>query len=155
MKRICVTDDDADIRESFRLFFAETAILVEEVADGEALLALLRRDPAPRVVILDRMMPRLDGAGVLRIIAQEPAIRARTAIIYCTARTDAPDPDLTALLTATTVTTIIKPFLLDDLENAIAQGWQWLQSQEGAATGAPPVYRSTELGDADHTIDDT
>jgi CheY-like chemotaxis protein len=136
MRRICVADDDEGIRESFRFLLDETDTVVEEVTDGEALLVLLRGEPARRVVILDRMMPRLDGTGVLRVLEHEPELQARTSVVFCTARNDPPDADLYALMKATTVADVRKPFLLDDLLAAIDQGWARLaQPEEGPAGG--------------------
>lgn len=64
MKRVLLVDDDPDILESLRMLLEES-YAVEVAVNGEAgLRALLaRRFDA---VVLDMMMPVLDGAGMVR-----------------------------------------------------------------------------------------
>lgn len=76
-RRVFLVDDDPDIRESLRLFFEEEGYLVEEAADGYAALAFLEGTRDAWVMLLDRMMPRLDGPGMLRLLAERPQARAR------------------------------------------------------------------------------
>ena len=83
-KRIVLADDNADMRSYVsRLLFAQ-GYRVEQVADGEAALAAVRRE-APDLVLTDVMMPRLDGFGVLRAIRMDPAT-ASIPIILLSAR---------------------------------------------------------------------
>ena len=64
MKRLLLVDDDPDILESLRMLLEES-YAVEIATNGEAgLHALLARDFD--AVVLDMMMPVLDGAGLLR-----------------------------------------------------------------------------------------
>ncbi|MBX7098337.1 MAG: response regulator [Myxococcaceae bacterium] len=71
-ERVLVVDDNADLRHYLgRLLSAY--YVVEEAADGEEALALMRRSP-PALVLSDVMMPRLDGFGLLREVRKDRAL---------------------------------------------------------------------------------
>jgi len=63
-KRVLVVDDDADIRAMLGFALQCHALTVDEACDGNEALALMK-DHQYAVVILDLLMPNLDGAGVL------------------------------------------------------------------------------------------
>jgi DNA-binding response OmpR family regulator len=60
--RILVVDDDQDLRRMLALALADEGYDVRAVADGRTALALLETW-RPRVIVLDLMMPVLDGWG--------------------------------------------------------------------------------------------
>lgn len=60
-----VIDDDEDLRVLMRVMLGKADFDVVDAADGEAGLALMRTR-FPDLIILDLMMPKLDGFGVLR-----------------------------------------------------------------------------------------
>jgi CheY-like chemotaxis protein len=124
--RMCIVEDDQDIQEALRLLFEEIDGIIEEAADGEAALTLLRDQPLPRVLLLDRVMPRLDGVGVLRALAQAPDLRRRTAVILMTARHEPPDAHLAELLGALGVEIITKPFDVENVLHSVERAWQRL-----------------------------
>lgn len=124
--RVCIVEDDQDIQEALRLLFEELDGIIEEAADGEAALDLLRAQPQPRVLLLDRVMPRLDGVGVLRALAQAPDLQRRTAVILMTARHEPPDAHLAELLGALGVEIITKPFDVEDVLHSVERAWQRL-----------------------------
>lgn len=110
---VCVVDDDTGIRETLRFLLEDEGYTVEEAEDGGELIALLRADPRPRVVLLDRMMARIDGVATLRLLAEQPALARQAAVIFMTARHD-PVADA-GLLRQTMFETVSKPFDLDEL----------------------------------------
>jgi len=61
---IMVVDDDADVRELLRRTLEEAGYTVIEAENGQAALALLEQG-LPGVILLDLMMPELDGFGVV------------------------------------------------------------------------------------------
>lgn len=124
--RVCIVEDDQDIQEALRLLFEEIDGIIEEAADGEAALDLLRAQPLPRVLLLDRVMPRLDGVGVLRALAQAPDLQRRTAVILMTARHEPPDAHLAELLATLGVEVITKPFDVEDVLHSVERAWQRL-----------------------------
>lgn len=58
---ILIVDDEADIRDSLQEFFEDEGFSVATAANGEEGLAQLRSGPLPCVIILDLLMPVLDG----------------------------------------------------------------------------------------------
>lgn len=67
-KRILVVDDDPDIRDNLAESLRASGYQVELAANGvEAIQAILRS--RPDAMLLDMMMPVMDGASVMRAIA--------------------------------------------------------------------------------------
>jgi len=60
MAKIMVVDDDPDIRELIRIYLEGEAFRIMEANDGIEALELVSRE-APDMVILDIMMPHMDG----------------------------------------------------------------------------------------------
>ena len=68
MHRILIVEDDEDLVRLSTHWLEREGYKVEHAADGEAALALLGHDPLPALVLLDVMLPKLDGFEVLRHI---------------------------------------------------------------------------------------
>ncbi len=79
--KVLVADDDPNVREIIRLYFQEHHLEVIEAANGEEAVHLAEKE-APDVIILDVMMPGMDGYDVTR------ELRAKTdvPIIMLTAK---------------------------------------------------------------------
>src|SRR5690348_9563693 len=60
-QRILVVDDDVDTREILTLLFTTRGYIVDTAADGAQALRAARRGPPPCVILLDLMMPVMDG----------------------------------------------------------------------------------------------
>jgi len=65
MRRVLVVDDEPHIRTVLRGYLQADGFEVAEAADGAAALAVMREHP-PDLVLLDVMMPGIDGLEVLR-----------------------------------------------------------------------------------------
>ena len=65
MRRVLVVDDEPHIRTVLRGYLQADGFEVAEAADGAAALAAMRDQPAD-LVLLDVMMPGIDGLEVLR-----------------------------------------------------------------------------------------
>ena len=78
MIRVLIADDHAVVRQGLRTFLdlQEDIEVVGEAADGEEALALVEQ-LAPDVVLIDLVMPRVDGIEALRRLRERaPAVRA-------------------------------------------------------------------------------
>jgi CheY-like chemotaxis protein len=62
---ILVVDDDPDMRDMTRRMLERMGITVHEAADGAEALAWLTINPRPSIILLDLMMPVMDGFEVL------------------------------------------------------------------------------------------
>ena len=82
--RVLLVDDDEDVRLMTRVALTFEGFAVTEAADGVAGLDATRAE-RPDVVVLDVMMPGLDGIDVLRALRAEPAF-ADLPILLLTAK---------------------------------------------------------------------
>lgn len=85
-QRILVCDDDRDIVEAIRIFLEEEGYAVSKAYDGEQALRILEEMPV-HLLLLDVMMPKLDGLTALRKIRQTKSI----PIIVLSAKTQDAD----------------------------------------------------------------
>jgi CheY-like chemotaxis protein len=69
---ILVIDDDRDIRDVLSMVLASEGHEVTTAVDGAAGLDRLRVCARPSLILLDMMMPRLDGEGFLRAMRSDP-----------------------------------------------------------------------------------
>jgi len=101
-------DDEDDIREvaAFALEL-DPEIALTSACSGEAALAALDKGLCPDVILLDVMMPHLDGPGTLARIRERPAQQA-TPVIFMTARAQSGEVNNYRALGALGV--ITKPF---------------------------------------------
>jgi len=72
-QRILVVDDDKNICEIIRLYLEKEGFLVSIANDGEEALRMFR-ETTPSVVVLDVMMPKMDGFQVCREIRRLSSI---------------------------------------------------------------------------------
>jgi DNA-binding response OmpR family regulator len=83
-KRVLVVDDEPNIVASLRFLMEREGFEVELAATGDAALSALEREPAD-LILLDVMMPELDGFEVCRRIRSNPAWQA-TKVVMLTAK---------------------------------------------------------------------
>lgn len=108
MLKVLHVDDEPDIREvaAFALEM-DPGISVRSAASGREALEILKSDAPVDVVLLDVMMPELDGPGTLEQLRLLPA-HADTPVVFMTAR--AQSNELDRFLSLGAVAVIIKPF---------------------------------------------
>ncbi|KHK98288.1 hypothetical protein LK09_04455 [Microbacterium mangrovi] len=69
-RRILVVEDDETVREVVRTYLEAAGCLVDEVGDGFAAMDLLA-ERVPDLIVMDRMLPGIDGVEVCRRIRAE------------------------------------------------------------------------------------
>lgn len=83
MAEVLVVDDDPDIRAMLAFALEDAGFFVRQAGDGAAALAALE-ERAPDCMLLDLMMPNVDGFGVLRGRRQKGlAPDTRVLILTC------------------------------------------------------------------------
>lgn len=114
-------DDEPDIREVVELSLGLADDLVVRTCDsGERALELMSRD-RPDLVLLDVMMPGLDGPATLARIKADPLLRS-IPVIFMTAK--ALPQEIERFLSLGAVAVIPKPFDPLQLADQIAAIWE-------------------------------
>ena len=106
--RVLVVDDDLALAEMLSIVLRQEGLDVSHVADGSAAVQAFR-DYRPDLVLLDVMLPGLDGMEVCRRIRAESGV----PIVMLTARTDT--VDIVVGLESGADDYIIKPFKPQEL----------------------------------------
>jgi CheY-like chemotaxis protein len=81
VQTIVVADNDALIREAVGDFLRESGYRVHLACDGLQALDLCRREK-PDCVVLDVIMPKLDGSQVCRLLRQDPELRKTFVVAF-------------------------------------------------------------------------
>ena len=83
---ILIVDDDPAIRALLTEMLSMEGYAMETAKDGVEAIAFLRDlPPTFRIILLDLLMPNIDGWGVVRWITEHPEIRANTKIVLMSA----------------------------------------------------------------------
>lgn len=108
LNTVLVVDDQSSVRQLLREYLTQHGFRVLTASDGLEALHIARHEP-PDLILLDIMMPRLDGYQFLRQYRSE----RRTPVIVITAREDETDAVLGLDLGADDY--VVKPFRMREL----------------------------------------
>jgi DNA-binding response OmpR family regulator len=111
MKRVLVADDDPDMLTILRINLEAEGYAVDEASDGKEAWGMAR-ELRPDMVVLDVMMPHIDGIDVLTRMRTDPGTRD-IPIVLLTAK--ATDEDIWEGWRAGADYYLTKPFQLDEL----------------------------------------
>ncbi|MFY3744373.1 response regulator [Anaeromyxobacter sp. Red801] len=114
-RSILLVEDDDAIRESVAECLDAEGYAVAMVENGVAGLEWLRRSPRPHLVVLDLVMPVMNGAQFLETLRADPALRDLPVVLMTAAlpSEQLPVPVADGYLT--------KPFELDELLETVAR----------------------------------
>jgi two-component system alkaline phosphatase synthesis response regulator PhoP len=115
MQTILVVDDDPAVSRLVEINLTQSGYQVQLAADGEEALALVAA-AKPDLVILDVMMPRLDGFEALKRLRADPA-SAEIPVIMLTAK--AQDEDVFEGYGRGAQWYLTKPFAPNELRAAV------------------------------------
>ncbi len=122
LKQVVCIEDDPEMIELIRLILHRRGVQVHGATSGETGLQLAR-ELRPDLILLDLMMPGMDGWEVYQQIKADENIRA-TPVIIVTAKAQSIDKVL-GLRIAKVDDYIAKPFspqeLIDSVEKTLAQ----------------------------------
>ncbi|MDP3785444.1 MAG: response regulator, partial [bacterium] len=80
-KKIFLVDDDEFLLDMYSVKFRESGFQVDLARGGEEALAVLRQGLAPDIILLDIVMPAIDGFEFLRISGKENLCKNSKVII--------------------------------------------------------------------------
>ena len=126
-RRILVAEDDALHRRVLESFLPRWGYEVEFVVDGKAALEALQAKDAPRLALLDWMMPGLDGASICRKLREQSG-NPYTYIVLLSAK--GAKSDLLEAMDAGADDYLVKPFDSQELYARLRSGHRILQLQE-------------------------
>jgi DNA-binding response OmpR family regulator len=88
-ERLLLIEDDARLAQMVAQYLAQSGFQVAHAGDGQGGLAVLQAShgaPLPDLIVLDLMLPDIDGLEVCRRIRALPGTAARTPIVMLTAK---------------------------------------------------------------------
>jgi DNA-binding response OmpR family regulator len=145
---VLVVEDESNIRELVSLHLRLEEMTPVEASDGNAGLEKARARPYD-LVILDLMLPGLDGVTVCRAIRRESP-NADTPILMLTARRE--ESDKVVGLDSGADDYLTKPFgireLMARVRALLRRGHVRQARAADAATGGPIIYKHIELDPA-------
>jgi CheY-like chemotaxis protein len=83
---VLVVDDDADIRETILTVLERHGFPASSAADGAEALQRLRGGESPKLILLDLMMPRMNGEEFRAAQLAEPTLAAIPVVVLSGAR---------------------------------------------------------------------
>lgn len=114
-KRILIVDDDKDIQSAIKMILELHGHMVVCVSNGKEALEEIVRGPRPSVILLDLMMPVMDGFEFLRAVESGQMVKDINIIVMTAARNKANE--------ITKYTTLLKPFDVTKLLSLIGESY--------------------------------
>jgi CheY-like chemotaxis protein len=81
VKTVLIVDDDEDFHEALEAALARRGFSVRHAGNGGEALARLADGARPDVILIDLMMPVLDGWQLLEALSRDPALAAIPAAV--------------------------------------------------------------------------
>ncbi|MGA7730950.1 MAG: response regulator transcription factor [Chloroflexia bacterium] len=132
-KTILVVDDEPGIVTIVRDYLERAGFRVLTAGDGETALRLARLE-RPNLMVLDLMLPGIDGLDIVRLLRSDPALH-RMSVIMLTARVEEADRLVGLELGADDY--VIKPF---SPREVVARVRAVLRRAEGEGTYRPTLH---------------
>ncbi len=120
LTRICYVEDDEDIQRIVRMTLERVGKMTVEVVGDPTLAIAAMTAFKPDMVMLDWMMPKMDGPTLFRQMKLRPETSA-LPVVFITAK--AAQSDLNELLAMGAVGAISKPFSPKDLPDQLRAIW--------------------------------
>jgi|GEM_PF-1812169 len=142
--RVLITDDDDTIRAVVKLMLEREGYKVVETTNGRETLQMMEQAPAPDIIILDLMLPYVDGLQVIKKVRSHPEW-GRVPVIMLSANVS--ENEVVKLLKAGANDYVTKPFNPRELVarvNANVQRFYGINSVQNKSSSGK------ETGDAEH-----
>lgn len=108
---VLIVEDDDDLAAILRFLFERYGLAVERIADGRAAMERLA-SPAPHLVLLDIMLPYIDGMELIQRLRDSPGWSA-VPLVVLSAR--AREADIVRALELGADDYVLKPFQPDEV----------------------------------------
>jgi CheY-like chemotaxis protein len=82
MPTLLIADDNTTMQLLYKTVFEKNGIQIETALDGQATLNLLHTHRLPDAVLLDIMLPLLDGFEILQLMKADPELSAIPVIAF-------------------------------------------------------------------------
>jgi CheY-like chemotaxis protein len=112
--RVLIVDDDHDSRETARMVLEEEGYIVDVAPNGQAALERLRSGPAPTLMLVDLMMPIMDGTTLLRELEASAELSSIPVVVMTAS---GPDPRSSGLR----YPLLRKPFNLEEMMRLVTE----------------------------------
>ena len=96
MSSVLIVEDNADLRQLYRIALRGQGLQAVFATNGQEALNLLISSPAPRFIVLDMMMPVMDGWEFLNHKNQHPELSA-IPVVVCSATAERIPPGIEIL----------------------------------------------------------
>jgi CheY-like chemotaxis protein len=113
---ILIVENNEPLREAMADLFEDEGFAVRQASDGAEALALLRCAPLPSLIVLDLMMPVMDGPAFRAQQLKDAALR-QVPVLVVTADKRHDEAYYAALGDAW----LLKPFSIDELVATVAR----------------------------------
>ncbi len=111
--KVCVIEDDAALRSMLETTLTRGGYEVCLATHGlDALMQIDRAQPKPHLLIVDIMLPEIDGLTLVRALKKKPETK-NIPVIFLTAKTDA--KTIAEGISVGAKFYLTKPFAVDDL----------------------------------------
>ena len=143
--KILVVDDEPDIRSLLKIVLEKEGYAVMEAENGEQAVTLAKADPSLSLIIMDIMMPKMNGvsaASEIRAISSVP-------ILFLTAKSA--DTDKVLAFGSGGDDYIVKPFYATDLKlrvSALLRRWNQYRVMQDQTREEP----SWEINEEEKTL---
>jgi CheY-like chemotaxis protein len=114
--RILLVEDDPDVRTSLAEALLDLGYAVDEAGNGVEALERLRSPPRPDAILLDLMMPLMDGWTFRMLQRQDPRLASIPVVVL-----SASLPQAIPLAGLSAAGVLEKPFGLERLADALAR----------------------------------
>lgn len=115
MPKLLLVDDEKDLVNSLREDFVREGFTVITATDGPSALEKARKEN-PQIMLLDLMLPKLDGYRILKLLKSDDRYR-HMKILVITAKAD--PQDLTLAMECGADGCLVKPVAFEALLNRI------------------------------------
>jgi CheY-like chemotaxis protein len=120
LKKISYVEDDEDIQRIVRMSLERVGKMTVDVVGDPTLAIEAMTSFKPDLVMLDWMMPKMDGPTLFREMKQHPETK-NLPVVFITAKASA--RDLESLMAMGAAGTISKPFSPKDLPEQLREIW--------------------------------